>query len=158
MKVAVKEAFDCLDEIRALFLEYAADLECSLNFQDFEAEIANLPYKYSKEEGGCLFVAKIRGEAVGCVAYKDRGGGVCEMKRLYVRPKYRRFGIGKKLAEIAVSRATKAGYAVMYLDTLDTMTNAVSLYEKLGFERTEPYYLNPLPNVIYMKKTLKKDA
>ena len=92
MKVAVKEAFDCLDEIRALFLEYAADLECSLDFQDFEAEIANLPYKYAKEEGGCLFVAKIRGEAVGCVAYKDRGGGVCEMKRLYVRPKYRRFG------------------------------------------------------------------
>ena len=66
MKVAVKEAFDCLDEIRALFLEYAADLECSLDFQDFEAEIANLPYKYAKEEGGCLFVAKIRGEAVGC--------------------------------------------------------------------------------------------
>ena len=48
MKVAVKEAFDCLDEIRALFLEYAADLECSLDFQDFEAEIANLPYKYAK--------------------------------------------------------------------------------------------------------------
>lgn len=158
MKVAVKEAFDCLDEIKTLFLEYASELECSLDFQDFEAEIAHLPYKYAKEEGGNLFVAKIGGAAVGCVAYKDRGNGACEMKRLYVRQQYRRFGIGKKLAEIAVSRATKAGYEVMYLDTLDVMTNALSLYEKIGFVRCEPYYFNPLPNAVYMKKILKKDA
>ena len=155
MKVVIKEGFDCLDEIKTLFLEYAQGLECSLDFQDFEAEIANLPYKYAKPEGN-LFVAKIRGEAVGCVAYKNLGNGICEMKRMYVREKYRRFGIGKKLAEICISRATKAGYQKMYLDTLESMTLALNLYRQLGFEQIEPYYNNPLPDAIYMGKKLQK--
>ena len=157
MKVIIKEGFDCLPEIKELFLEYAEGLECSLDFQDFEAEIANLPYKYAKPDGN-LFIAKIRGKAVGCVAFKKLGNGICEMKRMYVRDGYRRFGIGKKLAEICISKATKAGYEQMYLDTLDTMTLAVNLYRQLGFSEIEPYYNNPLPNVIYMGKQLKKQG
>ena len=155
MKVVIKEGFDSLEQIKELFLEYASGLECSLDFQDFEAEIANLPYKYAKPEGN-LFIAKIRGEAVGCVAFKNLGNGVCEMKRMYVREKYRRFGIGKKLAEICISRATKAGYEYMYLDTLDSMILAVNLYKQLGFVEIEPYYNNPLPNAMYMGKKLQK--
>ena len=95
MKVVIKEGFDSLEQIKQLFLEYANGLEYSLDFQDFEAEIEHLPYKYAKPEGN-LFIAKIKGEAVGCVAYKNLGNGICEMKRLYVKPQYRRFGIGKK--------------------------------------------------------------
>jgi len=155
MKVIIKEGFDSLEQIKALFLEYAEGLECSLDFQDFEAEIEHLPYKYAKPEGN-LFIAKIKGEAVGCVAYKNLGNGICEMKRMYVKPQYRRFGIGKKLAEICISKATKAGYDYMYLDTLESMVLAVNLYRQLGFEDIEPYYNNPLPNVIYMRKKLQK--
>lgn len=73
-----------------------------------------------------------------------------------VREKYRRFGIGKKLAEICISRATKAGYEYMYLDTLDSMILAVNLYKQLGFVEIEPYYNNPLPNAMYMGKKLQK--
>ena len=76
------------------------------------------------------------------------------MKRLYVRPAFRRFGLGRVLAEALLDEARRAGYSVMLLDTLDEMESARELYASLGFEEVAPYYFNPIPGAHYLKADL----
>jgi ribosomal protein S18 acetylase RimI-like enzyme len=76
------------------------------------------------------------------------------MKRLYVRRAFRRFGLGRMLAQALMDRATEAGYSVMLLDTLDDMESARGLYASLGFETIPPYYFNPVPGAHYLKVAL----
>lgn len=106
---------------------------------------------------GCLLLARSNGEFVGCVAVRDRGANVCEMKRLYVKRQQRGAGLGRRLAESAIWRARQFGYSRMVLETLPTMTEAQFLYESLGFRESEGYYQNPLSGVRYLGRALVDD-
>ena len=142
-----------LDEIRDLFREYEAFLKVDLCFQAFEQELAGLPGRYAPP-GGDLLIARKGDRAAGCVALRDIGFPVCEMKRLYVRPEFRRQGLGRMLCERIIDRAKAVGYRKMRLDTLDKLEQAVQLYQSLGFVETSAYYLNPLPGVVYCELDL----
>jgi GNAT superfamily N-acetyltransferase len=76
------------------------------------------------------------------------------MKRLYVRPAFRRFGLGRALAQALLDEARGVGYSAMLLDTLDAMESARELYASLGFEEIPPYYFNPIPGAHYLKADL----
>jgi ribosomal protein S18 acetylase RimI-like enzyme len=78
----------------------------------------------------------------------------CEMKRLYVRPAFRRFGLGRLIAQALMDRALQAGYSTMLLDTLDDMEAARGLYATLGFTEVPPYYFNPIAGAHYLKADL----
>lgn len=139
---------------RRLFREYAASLDFDLCFQDFEAELDALPGDYAPPEGA-LLLAESDDTVVGCVALRPmQERGVCEMKRLYVRPTYRRDGVGRELAAAIIERARNLGYDTMRLDTVASMTAARRLYASLGFEERDSYYHNPLPDVVYMERAL----
>jgi putative acetyltransferase len=140
--------------LRNLFREYEAFLQVDLCFQRFEEELANLPGRYAPPQGA-LLLAIAAGEAAGCVAMRPLDAGVCEMKRLYVRPAFLGQGIGKKLALSVIERAEAAGYARMRLDTLEKLGPALSLYAALGFQKCPPYYENPLAGVVYMERMLR---
>jgi putative acetyltransferase len=90
----------------------------------------------------------------GCVAMRPLAQGVCEMKRLYVRPAFAGQGLGKKLALTVIERAVAAGYARMRLDTLEKLRPALGLYAGLGFRKCPAYYDNPLPGVVYLERDL----
>ena len=137
-----------MEMIRTLFREYESFLNVDLCFQGFEEELAGLPGKYAPPEGAIL-LGVIDDEAVGCVALRQLEPGVCEMKRLYVNPKARGTGLGRKLVDYIIAIARERGYTQMRLDTLDTLTEAMNLYQRLGFRQIAPYYENPLPGAIY---------
>jgi len=142
-----------LGEARTLFEEYAKALGIDLGFQGFDEELATLPGAYAPPHGR-LLVARVNGTAVGCVAVRPLEPGICEMKRLYLRPGYRGSGIGRGLVEAVVREARVAGYRSMRLDTLETMARARSLYRTLGFRPTAPYRHNPLPGAEFLELDL----
>ena len=128
-----------------------------LCFQGFDAELAGLPGDYAAP-GGVLLLASVDGALAGCGAFRPLPDvdypNACEMKRLYVRRPFRRFGLGRLIARHLMDRALESGYSTMLLDTLDDMEAARHLYVTLGFEEIPPYYFNPVPGAHYLKVEL----
>jgi len=149
-----------LEAIGALFAEYARSLGFSLDYQGFDAELADLPGKYGPP-GGALLLARVMGAAAGTVALRQLDDGICEMKRLYVRPQFRGqrtedgHSIGRALAHRIVDTARQLGYRCLRLDTIGaTMEPAVKLYRSMGFVDIAPYYQSPVPGTVYMELVL----
>ena len=147
-----------LDTVRDILREYAHGLGVDLCFQQFDEELAHLPGDYAPPRGA-LFLARIEGEIAGCCALRPLDNAdypnAAEMKRLYVRPRFRGTGLGRQLAEAALDAARERGYACVLLDTLNDMEAARALYEDLGFEEIPPYYHNPIPGAHYLKADLE---
>lgn len=128
--------------IREFFTEYAKAIEVDLCFQDFDRELLELPRRYAPPEGR-LFLALEHDQAAGCVALRQLATGICEMKRLYVRPAFRGRGLGRQLATAAITAAREIRYGCLRLDTLGSMREAFQLYESRGFQRIAPYCESP---------------
>ena len=141
-------------QARELFLEYAQSLGVDLCFQNFGQELAGLPGHYAPPEGRLLLV-ECDGQLVGCVALHLWEPGVCEMKRLYLRPSFRGKGLGRVIAEKIIMDARGIGYQFMRLDTIaPIMKDAVEMYRKLGFREIAPYRPNPIAGATYMELKL----
>jgi len=141
-------------QARELFLEYAQSLGFSLCFQNFDHELASLPGDYAPPEGR-LLLAEYEGQLVGCVALHQLEPGICEMKRLFLRPTVRGKGLGRVLAGRIIAEARHIGYQRMRLDTVEpVMKDAVAMYRKLGFKEIAPYCSNPIEGALYMELEL----
>lgn len=138
-----------------MFLEYANSLPFELDFQNFDKELSELPGKYS-EPLGAIVIAFDSIIPIGCIALRKIEDNICEMKRLYIKPEYRRKGLGKQLAHQIINIAIDKGYKAMRLDTLQSMKGAIDLYRALGFNEIEPYIYNPFKDAVYMELKLCK--
>ncbi len=142
-----------INEVRGLILEYTQRLGRDLSFQNIDDELNDPAKKYTAPEGE-LLVAVEDGRVVGMAAYHRHTAVRCEMKRLYVKPECRGMKLGERLIEEIISHARNAGYKEMVLDTITPLQPAIHLYKKAGFRECEPYYNNPMDDVVYFKKEL----
>jgi ribosomal protein S18 acetylase RimI-like enzyme len=153
LKIIQADRGSNLTAVKSLVEEYAQSLGFDLCFQDFEEELANLPGDYAPPDG-CLLLATYRDKVAGCVAMRKSSDGICEMKRLYVRPDFRGLKIGRALAEAVIDEARKIGYTRMRLDTVPSMNVARALYVSLGFGEISAYRYNPIEGTVFMELTL----
>lgn len=149
----VKYSLEELEEVREIFIEYSNFLQVDLCFQDFEKELQTLREVYFPPLG-CIILAKQNKKVMGCIALKPIAEGICEMKRLYVRPAARGNELGKKLVEELINFAKTAGYETMKLDTIPSLKDAIKLYRSKGFVETRAYVYNPLEEALYFELAL----
>ena len=155
VQVQTTEDVECA---RELFKEYSAGLGINLCFQNFEKELAELPGEYVPP-GGRLFLAIEGDQVAGCVALRRLGDGVCEMKRLYVRPEFRGRGLGRELTGAVINAAREVGFDRMRLDTLPgKMDRAIAMYRSLGFQEIDAYYHNPVAGATFMELSLTEKS
>lgn len=141
--------------VARLMRAYGASLDVDLSYQDFEAELAELPGKYAAPHGALLLARDCEGTPIGCVALRPCDAeGQCEMKRLFLTPNARGTGLGRRLVEAVIQEARRIGYREVYLDTLPSMHAARSLYRELGFEACAPYYETPVAGTAFLRLRL----
>jgi GNAT superfamily N-acetyltransferase len=143
-----------IEQARSLFLEYGGSLGFSLCFQSFDEELKSLPGAYGPPSGR-LLLARYASHSAGCVALRKLEAGICEMKRLYVRPADRGRGLGRLLVERIITEARGIGYERMRLDTIaSAMQDAIELYRRTGFEEIAPYSAIPIEDALWMELRL----
>jgi ribosomal protein S18 acetylase RimI-like enzyme len=147
------ESQDQVAVARELFHEYADAIGVDLEYQGFTAELEALPSPYTPPRGA-LLIAQINGDTAGCVALRRLNDEIGEMKRLYVRPSFRSWGLGKYLVEATIQAARRAGYTALRLDTLPSMAAAQGLYRKLGFTEIPAYNNSHLPGTRFYELKL----
>ena len=155
-KIVTATGVERFEQARLLFKEYAESLKIDLCFQNFDEELINLETIYSPPDGSLLLAFYDR-KIAGCVAVRKLEADVCEMKRVFVKPEFQNFGIGKNLIAAVIERAREFDYERMRLDTLPVMQRAQKLYSSFGFEKIAAYRYNPDPNTVFMELDLTKN-
>ena len=154
-------AYDRQAEVGELFKEYTdmlikgdKDFAEYLKIQKYDKELENPASKYGMPEGR-LYLAYVGEELAGCVGLKKLDeNDQCELKRMYVRPKFRGKQMGEKLLDVILQDARDIGYKEMYLDTLPFLKSAIKMYHRRGFYEIPSYNDSPLDTTIYMKLDL----
>ena len=160
MELTITPAFDAKEEVRELFEEYTKMLVEGdpafgeyLAIQNYDRELLHLEEKYGPPRGR-LYLARWQGKTAGCIALRPLDETRCEIKRLYVRPAFRGRGIARRLVNTILTDARNIGYTEILLDTLPFLTEAIALYEDLGFAHIGCYNDSPLDDTVYMKLPL----
>ena len=160
MSVKILLAYDFPEEIKLLFSEYTDILiegdpsfKEYLEIQNYDDELKHLEKKYGLPYGR-LYLVYYNNEVAGCIGLKKIDEKNCEMKRLYVRPKFRGKQIGEQLIEKIIKDAKEIGYSYMLLDTLPFLKGAIYLYKKYGFYEIASYNNSTMDTSIYMKLDL----
>ncbi|MDQ5846995.1 MAG: GNAT family N-acetyltransferase [Acidobacteriota bacterium] len=158
LKLKQVESEEDIQQTRRLFDEYVTWLGVNLCFQNYDKEVAELPGEYVPPTGR-LCIATENDEVAGCIALRKLDDGICEMKRLYVRPQFRGSGLGRTLVDRVIEEARAIGYDRMRLDTLPgKMDQAIAMYDSLGFKEIERYYDNPYETAAFMELDLRQKA
>lgn len=150
MKIFAATTKSHFEIAKKIFLEYASSINIDLCFQNFDKELEIINKMYNKPNGTLLLTEK-NGNIFGCAGIRIFKKNVAELKRMYIKPEFRRKGVGKILLNKVILSAKELGYSKIVLDTLSSMKSAITLYRSFGFNETKPYYHNPNKEAKYFE-------
>jgi len=154
MQIVDAVSLEQWEQVRRLLEEYWTSFGFTPCFQNFAGELAALPGDYAPP-GGRLALALVEGQPAGCAAFRRFDRECCEFKRLFVRPPFRGLGLGRQLLAWIIAEARAAGYRQAVCDTMPAMADALAMYRRAGFERTEAYSGHPTPGAIFLRLALQ---
>lgn len=138
VEIADVESEQDLEAVRALIRAHVEANSEAHTAESVVALLAALPEPYTSPAGG-LWLARDSGQAAGCAALRRLDSRMAEVKRMYVRPEFRKRGIARALAEHVIEQARSRGYSTLRLGTLKSMLPAQNLYTSLGFTPIPAY-------------------
>jgi len=150
--VLVKTERD-LECLREILDAYEGTLQSRHPNATLKGEQGSLPGPYASPDGR-LFLIMSEGKVAGCAAFRRLEEKVCEMRRLYVKPSFRRRGLGRLAARALMQEAGVIGYTRMRLVTLPFMREADALYRALGFHEVAPYRPTTAHDAVFMEAEL----
>jgi carbonic anhydrase len=149
---------------RALILDYLEWLAAATGLNPLEVqaelrqELADLPGWYSAPHGA-LLLASLDDEPAGVVGVRAHAKAWAELKRLYVRPACRGYGLGGRLIRAALVEAERLGCQSVKLATAPgLMDQAVAMYRGLGFRETSRFDNLTVDGVLYLERPLEPAA
>lgn len=113
--------------------------------EDKDREILGDPDNAILRKGGRIFMVQAGDDVVGCVALIPLGNGVYELSKMAVSPRLRGRGVGRRLLEHTIAEARALGATSLFLGSSTKLTNAVHLYESVGFRHVRPEEIPPMP-------------
>lgn len=152
-KIVTAASHQEFEDAQTLFQEYANEINFDAGFKNFQAELDSLITLYNFPDG-CLLLGYMGDKAVGCIAVLKMQSGIAELRRFYVKPDFRRFKMGAKLLEAAISNARNLHFEHFRLEVIPSLTKAKELYRSFGFYPIEAYRQPSLAGTVYMEKNL----
>lgn len=141
-----------IQSVEELFWEYLqwanGELDRHYGFTaDIEAMQAEAMQNLGKfmPPGGRIMLAEVDGAVAGIGCLKQLSPEIGEIKRMYVRPAFRRLGLGRLLLEKLLEEGAAIGYETIRLDSTRFMTAAHALYRSYGFREIDPYPESEIP-------------
>jgi len=160
MSIKILPAYNLLNEISTLFTEYTGmiinqqpDYKEYLDLQNYDEEVKDASIKYAQPHGR-LYIAYFENELAGCLGLKKINDNHAELKRFFVRPKYRKKHIGSKMLDLIISDAKQIGYSHIYLNTFPFLEDAIRMYKSKGFYEISSYNNSPMDSLLYLKLDL----
>ena len=157
MQFKIIPAYNYPEQVYELFTEYTdmliegdPEFKNYLNLQNYDDELKHLEKKYEMPDGR-LYLIYFNDVLAGCIGLRKIDDDNCEIKRLYVRPQFRRKHIGHILVEHIINDAELIGYNHILLDTLPFLHTAIQMYKGFGFYEIESYNNSPMDSLIYLK-------
>ena len=158
------EDFEAFGSVCRAYVEWCREryadmpwfVEEVFGFQALDEELKGLAQKYGQPAGRTLLVMGSDGVMAGG-AYRRLSDTACELKRLFVTDGARGLGLGRKLSDALIGAAIADGYSTIQLDTGNRLTEAIAMYESMGFKAIEPYQTYPerlVPYLVFMEKPL----
>lgn len=120
--------------IRTVMPEFGASGQ---GFAIHDKEVDDMFASYTQPRTA-YFVCELNGKVVGGGGVAPLEGGdddTCELKKMYFLPEGRGKGLGQQVLDACLKAAREIGYTYCYLETFNTMTLAMKLYAKNGFEK-----------------------
>ncbi|BAZ15677.1 GCN5-related N-acetyltransferase [Calothrix sp. NIES-4071] len=144
----IRELFnENLSEVHPIF---ARDFNINLDVNELLAQDIAKLNQFTAPNGG-LFLAQVENKNVGCAGFRQNSESIAEVKRMYVKPEYRRQGIGRTLLQAIINQTSNIGYSKLRLDTPDYAQEAQSLYRSFGFKEISPYLESDIPEELHPK-------
>jgi GNAT superfamily N-acetyltransferase len=142
------------------FEEYNVDYfsEANITIRQYAENTIDEFSEYKPPKGIC-YLLKLGNDIVGMGTLRKLSDTIGEIKRMYVKPKYRRRGIGKRLLHQLLKKGEEFNFSTIRLDTGRFMTNAHELYKRAGFIEIEAYPESEIPTEyrhlsVFMEKKL----